>query len=62
MAVGAITVTVYCDGDYHQAEQLRFSERVLKSDITAKLRTMGWRTSAGGKTFCPRHPAPRGRS
>jgi hypothetical protein len=56
MGISSITVTVYCDGAFHEPETLRFSERVLKSDIEVKLRSMGWKISRTGNTFCPRHP------
>ncbi len=58
MSVNAIKVTVYCDGAFHEPETLRFTERVLKSDIEQKLRSMGWKISRTGNTFCPRHPKP----
>ena len=57
MGVGIITVAVYCDGGYHEPERIAFSDRVLKSDITDKLRSLGWRVT-GGKTFCPQHKTP----
>lgn len=56
MSISTIAVTVYCDGAFHEPETLRFSERVLKSDIEGKLRSMGWKISRTGNTFCPRHP------
>lgn len=56
MSVGTITVTVYCDGAFHEPASFRFSERVLKSDVHATLRAAGWKISRTGNTFCPRHP------
>jgi hypothetical protein len=58
MSVTKITVTVHCDGAFHEPEELRFSDRALKSDIEAKLRSLGWRISRTGNTFCPRHRKP----
>ena len=57
MGVGAIRVTVYCDGGYHEPGTIQFSDRVLKSDIAAKLRSLGWRVT-GDRTFCPQHKTP----
>lgn len=55
MAVSGITVTVYCDGAFHEPEKLRFHDRVLKNDIRDKLKSMGWVMKPNGSTYCPQH-------
>lgn len=61
MSVSSVVVTIYCNGAFHQAEQLRFHDRAMKNDIRAELKRRGWVVRDSGETFCPAHPPTRKR-
>jgi hypothetical protein len=51
---------VYCEGGWHEPASFRFHGRVLKSDLIAKIRSIGW-TVSNGHVYCPRHRDPKNR-
>lgn len=55
MSIGGIVVTVYCDGGYHEPEQLRFHDRATKTEIRDELKRRHWVMKPDGKTYCPTH-------
>lgn len=63
MGLDAITLkaTVYCEGGWHEPVTLGFVGRVLKSDLIAKLRSIGW-TVSNGHVYCPQHRDPKNRT
>ncbi|QUE25351.1 hypothetical protein SEA_FIZZLES_57 [Microbacterium phage Fizzles] len=55
MSIGTVTVKVYCNGGYHEPEELRFHERATKTEIRDELKRRNWVVKPGGSTYCPRH-------